>query len=415
MNYNFPACAMFWDDATGKPDPNYAMYGTVNTGQYNGTTMVFNVTSSTGGGATKGKWIISTTNAGTDGQHGSRQVVRHNTFSNAVWQWHGTEASGTRGGRALEFYENEMINNRFSNGPLLFRSGTGIIYNNTLTNWGSATPGFGLVNYSSRSGQPRPWGGPDGRNPFHKNNPGNPFVKGSITSIDGTNVYRDNTKTWTLNQWQGYTIRLTSGISISSMTYGGRLSVTTATPHGFVNGDTISIYDCDQRNFNALYYGGQIDLVDATHFTVATDFPDTTPATGSMKCHKGSTFGLISSSSTNGTLTVAVSINGAPFSFHPEVLDTYEINKLDYVMDQCGMGVGSLLTIDASNLPVGFPNQIVSPLYQWNNGGSSFGSNYDYSGGTCSTIKQMFTISIKSQASTDPLASAEEQPRRGVL
>jgi len=196
MDIGFPGVIMFWDTSTGQPDPNFAMYGTASS--YSGSTLEFAVTSVVGTG-TKANWIIATANPGTDGQYGMRTVSRHNLFVNAIWTNHGAEAAGTRGGRLMEFYDNTMIANGNYNNPILLRSGTGMIYNNSITNYG--TPVVSLLNYNSRDQVLRPWGSPDGRNPFHKNNSGNPFVTGSITSGNTTTlVYRDNTEKWTINQ-----------------------------------------------------------------------------------------------------------------------------------------------------------------------------------------------------------------------
>jgi len=56
--------------------------------------------------------------------YGARVVARNNSINAAMLEVHGTE--GTIGGRWWEFY-----NNRFTNGAICIRAGSGIVFNNT--------------------------------------------------------------------------------------------------------------------------------------------------------------------------------------------------------------------------------------------------------------------------------------------
>jgi hypothetical protein len=76
-------------------------------------------------------------NFAVDGWSGSRVVYRHNTFTNCVWDNHGTESGGRlRGARQLEVHDNTFIidlqGNAFPS-VIGLRSGTGVIYNNAVT------------------------------------------------------------------------------------------------------------------------------------------------------------------------------------------------------------------------------------------------------------------------------------------
>lgn len=378
----YPITAMFWNAATGEPDHTFSMIGTVNS--YSGTTLVMASTSANGAGSSKNNWTLAYSNTGFDGQRGTRAVIRNNLFANASWQNHGLEASHTRGGRVLEFYNNEMVGNTTGNSPLFFRSGTGLIHDNTITNFQTGVPSFNLMNFSSRQYEASPWGGPDGRNPWHDNTAA-AIVTGTVTS---TNTYtmRDNTKTWTLNQYQNYTIRATSGVSVSSVTRSGStVTVNTAAAHGLTTGDEVSIMGADQRWYNKLH--SNCTVVDGDTFTVILDVAPASPATGTIVMRKHGFYGLIKSSATDGTLVWSEGVNGADYTLQLEVGDTYEINQVDTVMDQCGMGAGSLLVIPlVENPPVGWPDQVVSTIYQWNNGSALFDNRIDFSGATYATI-----------------------------
>lgn len=380
----YPITATSWDTATGKPDHNFYMAGTVSS--YSGTTLVMAPTSADGAGTAKSYWTLSYFNTGFDGQFGGRAVLRNNVFFNASWQNHGLEASHTRGGRVIEFYTNWMVGNKTANNVLFFRSGTGLVHNNHITNQQTASPTFSLLNYSSAQDMCVPFGGPDGRNPWHSNTAA-AIVTGTISSATPASyTARDNTKTWTLNQYQNYTIRATSGISVSSMTRSvSTVTVDTAAPHGLVTGDAVSIMGADQAWYNKLY--GSCTVTDSDTFTVAIETTPATPATGTIICRKNGFYGTITSSATDGTMIWREGNFGAAYTLQLQVGDTYEINLVYSVMDQCGMGAGSLLTLPIPQTPpAGWPDQVLSPLYEWNNGPTHFDARLDFTGANFYTI-----------------------------
>ena len=287
----------------------------------------------------------------------------------------------------LEFYNNEMYGNTSSSSSLFFRSGTGLIYGNLMTNFQTSTPFINLVNYTSLQDAAAPWGGPDGRNPWHKNTASG-IVTGTVSSIPALHSIRDNTKAWTLNQYQNYIIRATSGKSVSSMTRSGStVSVTTATAHGLTTGDKVSIMGANQHWYNKLY--GSCTVLDSTHLTLTLDAAPASPATGTILIRKNGFYGLIKSSATDGTVVWSQGVNGPDYTLQLAVGDTYEINQVNTVMDQCGMGAGSMLTLPlVENPPSGWPNQAVAPLYQWNNGTALFDKRIDFSGHNYATIAE---------------------------
>jgi hypothetical protein len=67
---------------------------------------------------------------------GARAVIRYNTYTDCVFETHGTDSTGRqRGGRTFEVYNNTMsLISRAGSGlqPMGIRSGTGVIYNNTF-------------------------------------------------------------------------------------------------------------------------------------------------------------------------------------------------------------------------------------------------------------------------------------------
>ena len=104
-----------------------------------------------------------------DGWAGQRVVVRHNTFKNACLANHGTESSGRlRGARSFEIYENTIVYTvqPIGSAAMTFRSGTGVIFNNTVT--GRFEAGMKVDNYRDWE-RFRPFGIAAGESPFDKN------------------------------------------------------------------------------------------------------------------------------------------------------------------------------------------------------------------------------------------------------
>ncbi len=147
-----------------------------------------------------------------DGWLGQRVVIRHNTFRNAYLGNHGTESSGRlRGARSFEIYENTMTLTVEPLGAAAmgFRSGTGVIFNNTLS--GPFKGGMDIDNYRDFVSF-RPWGIAGGESPFDKNDvdqEGKPIVYDSGTHTGAGKDVRQlvcSGKKWQVDQWRGYSV-----------------------------------------------------------------------------------------------------------------------------------------------------------------------------------------------------------------
>ncbi|MCL4204646.1 MAG: hypothetical protein KJ000_19335 [Pirellulaceae bacterium] len=145
-----------------------------------------------------------------DGWKGQRIVVRHNTFRNATIGNHGTESSGRlRGSRSFEIYDN-VIQYTGPNWPsaIGFRSGTGVVFNNRIS--GDFQEAMRVDNYRDWRAF-APWGIASGESPFDKNDvndDGQPAVydTGTHTGAPEAPVLVCAGKTWTDNQWRGYSV-----------------------------------------------------------------------------------------------------------------------------------------------------------------------------------------------------------------
>jgi hypothetical protein len=171
-----------------------------------------------------------------DSLEGGRIVVRHNYLQNMVIGSHGTEAGPARGHRVSEIYDN-TFNYTVSGWRSGFRSGTNLFHDNVA----SGTPPSdevicGLPNFRETAARPNPiWGIADGTSPWDVNDTegngtyveGHPpflFASGSATSETTVSreqsTFSDSTKTWTPNQWIGYSIKITNPASASYGSHG---------------------------------------------------------------------------------------------------------------------------------------------------------------------------------------------------
>jgi hypothetical protein len=163
------------------------------------------------------KYPSGTTIACIDGFTGARYVSRFNANTNTTWGGHGTESTGRyRGTRWRAHYGNRMVlTGSGSEYCHLFRSGSGVVFSNVVVgNW----PGFcRFVNY--RSIVPfSPWMGAFGRNGWDEADESGPFESGILSQAPTTvvvsgktrQVLTDSTKTWTTNQWVGFSVASTT-------------------------------------------------------------------------------------------------------------------------------------------------------------------------------------------------------------
>lgn len=72
-----------------------------------------------------------------DSNYGGRYVARYNTLTNRAWEHHGIQSSGNRGVPRWEIYNNTITTSSPYWTPLYIRSGGGVVFNNTFTNFTS--------------------------------------------------------------------------------------------------------------------------------------------------------------------------------------------------------------------------------------------------------------------------------------
>lgn len=329
--------------------------------------------------------LYTTSLTALDGHSGTRYVFRYNTIDRGSMEVHGAEATRTRSGRTVEVYKNTFTGNDTRSTPGYFRGGVGVCFSNTLSGWTTSANWALLDNRSYNNDLFAPVCGADGRNPWDKNNVGNPFVTGTCSSA-GSLTMTDSGKSWTVNQWAGYTLRRTSGTT-ATITRSGSTCTVSATGHGYSTGDYASIFGADQYGYNGTF---QVTVTGANSFTFTLSIgTPTSPATGTIKTCARSSFALIDSN-TATQITFKDALFGAPLRCTFAASDTYEINVLDQTMDQIGVKQGSDLGgVDYPTLPGGWNDQVASPWYEWDNtreAGANVNFSNAYSGGNFEVI-----------------------------
>jgi len=163
-----------------------------------------------------------------DTSYGGRWVARHNYLKNSIPSGHGTEGGAARGQRVSEFYDN-TINMTVPGAPSGQRSGTSLWHDNLFIGVDSPRKSHcNLPNFRETPARPHPvWGMADGTSVWDQNDTegngtyveGRPpylFDSGTDTSsIDSKGVIHDSTKSWTPNQWVGYSIKNANPASAS--------------------------------------------------------------------------------------------------------------------------------------------------------------------------------------------------------
>jgi len=140
-----------------------------------------------------------------EGWRGGRFVFRHNIVTDNSFIVHGTESSGRdRGIRTYEVYDNTLTGTGLS-AAFLIRGGTGVIFNNTITGFSKLAV---IDNFRSKDFYP-PWGQCDGTSPYDVND-GVTYDTGTHTGGTSSTTMTTTGKTWTINQWQGYSLHNTT-------------------------------------------------------------------------------------------------------------------------------------------------------------------------------------------------------------
>lgn len=301
-----------------------------------------------------------------DSQNGSAYVFRYNLMVGGFsLESHGSEAQRERGMVWIEVYGNVFRGQNTQNFIGYWRGGSGLVYSNYVSDYG-VSPTLQLINNRLSDELFSPFGGADGRNPWDSNNPANPLITGTCSSA-GAYTMTDSGKSWTTDQWAGYTLRRTSGKSVSSLTRSGSTITVTAAAHGFTNGQPVALFGANQQQYNQIY---TITVANANSFTAAIAWTPTTPATGTIFACAGNHFSEITGNTTN-TLTFKPSLyQGFPVVYDMGFTagDTYEINEIIHAMDQPGWSGGtSLAGVSDPTLPVGWNNQTNSMWREWQN------------------------------------------------
>ncbi len=252
------------------------------------------------------------TNGCIDSEQGGRYVCRYNTFKNTWPGQHGTESGGYRGGRAFEIYNNTFNYPTVKLSGNLRRSGSSLIYNNTVTA-ASFHPHMMNLTVFRESGSSWRVGGASGNNPWdvndttdHTNNGFGGGVNGLYASGKHSGGANSTTLVvsdapWTPNQWAGYSVT--------------------------------NLNQKDPKGFNVCSFV---------------------------------------TSNTSTTMSFSNNDTGTQLKFNPG--DAWQARRVITALDQPGRGRGDLLGIDKNgkfyNTTTGnaaWPHETLEPVYCWNN------------------------------------------------
>ncbi len=301
-----------------------------------------------------------------DSWAGGRWVARYNTIVRGWLECHGTDSAGRlRGARAVEIYSNTFAGDDVHPYVVNMRSGAGLIYNNVATAYALGAV-LELSNYRN-SMSFTPWQGADGTNQWDSNTGGGPFGASPFTVSSGTGLTVTVTGAgWSTNQWAGYSLKKTSGLSVSSLTRSGSTAtVTTGSAHGYTTGDIVTILGASPIAYNIT---ASITVTGTDTFTYGLNFGSTptTPATGTIKATLGCDFSEVLSN-TSDTMTFLATGYGSQYDLRFTASDTFNIWRVAQALDQPGVSGGSLITGDDPVLPGGWNDQTADPSYEWNN------------------------------------------------
>lgn len=289
---------------------------------------------------------------------GARAVIRYNTIKNGLIEIHGTESSGrSRGGRAHEIYANNFVGSSNTGGVVNVRSGTGVIYDNVISNFVSTS--FRLGAYRDFHGI-APWGLADGQSKWDVNEAGAPFETGSCTSASSLTV-TDSSKAWTVNQYQGYTVRKTKLNDSGTVTSATSASFTDASKTWTAN----EWKQCQIKNVTT----GEVATIGSNTATSIT-WQESYFTISLGDSYEIWDRASIIKSNTLDTITFEEDSFLAPADPKLEFSagDTFSIYRVVQVMDMPGRGQGALFSTSATPpVPAGWNDQVTEPLYAWNN------------------------------------------------
>jgi hypothetical protein len=305
-----------------------------------------------------------------DALNGARMVWRYNQFDHEAIQGHGTESNQhQRGMRWVESYGNTFAD---TIGTLdtahYFRSGTGVIYNNAIAGTYSS---IGSLHNERDTDRFVPWGRVA-------------LAAGALTRSGTTAtavvVAGPTGAGWSINiagadqsEYNGNK-STTSGTTPTALQY-----TVTGTPASPATGtilitgvsgacDGVSPYDSTN---GTIYFSGTHDGANVTT-GVLTDsgasFSGLTTAYSIINTTKRWSSTIASSSSTE----ITAKASGFEQSRAWDTGDAYEVRLAYPCLDQIGRGQGDAAS-GVPLTPIAWPNQALSPLYQWGNtkGGAS--------------------------------------------
>jgi hypothetical protein len=197
-------------------------------------------------------YLLNTTgnelNGGSDSDTGGRSVFRHNHYYDVQIQNHGAE-SRVRGERCKEVYNNDF-HYSYVHGFMGSRSGGTIVHDNTFDGVLPSPQGVNLQPYRLFQTFPGPFGGSSGDNAWDVNDTEpdhSPRLYASGTATGGAgngSTVIDTTKTWTVNQWAGFSVKRVSDSTIGTITSNtsNALTIYNRSGKAFIAGDAYQIH-----------------------------------------------------------------------------------------------------------------------------------------------------------------------------
>lgn len=310
-----------------------------------------------------------------DGFAGARVTFRFNTGANGHLEFHGTESSQEeRGGRELEIYGNTWTNTYSASDIFTFvlvRSGAATVYDNDL-HVGGLGGGYAsyvqLVTYRLTKSY-LPFGPADGANAFDDNDttdgagtPGGAgdgvFETGTSSAGTGSLTVVDSSKSWTTNQWAGYSVRFVGATGTASSGSGSGLLVDTSkswTPNAFAG------YEI--RNLTT----GRTRSISTNTATTIEFSGDGLWSFASGDSYEVFKFGYIDEN-TGDTLDIVQEPTGGGEPTFDSGL-SFEIRRVDAPLDMASAGQSTGFTGGKTPSPVSYPSQAISGVYEWDNTG----------------------------------------------